>query len=90
MKHYVYIIESEVDGTYYKGYSQHPINRLEQHNGGKTRYTMLKIPWKLIYIQSYPTKKEALIRERALKKYSRAQIEELILSIKNELNNGLI
>ncbi|MBK9272714.1 MAG: GIY-YIG nuclease family protein [Saprospiraceae bacterium] len=67
MKHYVYIIESEVDGTYYKGYSQHPINRLEQHNGGKTRYTMLKIPWKLIYIQSYPTKKEALIRERALK-----------------------
>ncbi|MCA6498232.1 MAG: GIY-YIG nuclease family protein, partial [Chitinophagaceae bacterium] len=31
MAHYVYIIESVQDGTFYKGYSQDPLKRLQQH-----------------------------------------------------------
>ncbi|MBK7812478.1 MAG: GIY-YIG nuclease family protein [Saprospiraceae bacterium] len=86
MEHYVYIIESEMDGTFYKGYSLNPLKRLEAHNEGETEFSAMKIPWKLVFLQSYASKKEALIRERALKKYSRSQIEQLLLSTKNELN----
>ena len=78
MKHYVYIIQSELDNSYYKGYSLNPIKRLEEHNLGGSTYTSNKIPWKLIYVEEFENKTEALIRERSLKKYSRKQINDLI------------
>ena len=87
MKHYVYIIYSEKFDKYYKGYTTHPILRLQEHNDGFSRYTSHFVPWKLVYLQSFDTKKEALIRERVLKKYSKEQIKELIGSPKNELKN---
>jgi len=86
MEHYVYIIESEINGTFYKGYSLNPLKRLDAHNDGETEYSAMKTPWKLVFLQSFASKKEALIRERVLKKYSRSQIEQLLLSTKNELN----
>ena len=85
MEHFVYIICSEVDGTYYKGYTMDPGARLEAHNRGESQFTRGKLPWRLVYVQSIGSKKEALIRERVLKKYSRNQIEELIKSGSNEL-----
>jgi putative endonuclease len=84
--HYVYILLSHKDGSYYKGYSENPIARLNQHNEGKSRYTSFKCPWKLIHMEMYSTKSEALKRERSLKKYSHAQIEVLVRSSKNILN----
>jgi len=90
MEHFVYIICSEVDGTFYKGYTMDPGARLEAHNRGESQFTRGKLPWRLVYVQSIGSKKEALIRERVLKKYSRNQIEELIKSGSNEfkLNEG--
>jgi putative endonuclease len=60
--YYVYIIQSLKDGSYYKGYSENPISRLNQHNEGKSHYTSLKCPWKLIDLEQYLTKSEALKR----------------------------
>jgi putative endonuclease len=79
----VYIIRSQLDGTYYKGFSENPLNRLLQHNMGECTYTSRKMPWQLVYIEELPTKREALIRERALKKYAHSQIQKLILTEKN-------
>jgi hypothetical protein len=47
MNYYVYIIESLVDGTFYKGYTLDFNERLKQHNEGWSHYTSRKIPWKL-------------------------------------------
>ena len=67
MPFYVYIIKSEVDGTYYKGSSENYLQRLSDHNAGLSDYTSRKIPWKLIYVEVHPTKSSALTRERKLK-----------------------
>jgi predicted GIY-YIG superfamily endonuclease len=42
MPWFVYIIQSEMDGTYYKGSSQDPYKRLLQHNAGESFYNVLK------------------------------------------------
>ena len=83
--HYVYIIYAIDDDKYYKGYSTRPYSRLEEHNLGLSRYTKHFRPWELVYIKSYDTKREALTRERSLKKYSKLQIRELIASSSNEV-----
>ena len=81
----VYIIQSQADNSYYKGYSTDPLLRLEQHNNKESAYTSAKTPWRLVYIEILDSKTEALKRERVLKKYSHNQIEQLVLSPKNEL-----
>jgi len=87
MSFYVYIIQSQVDGSYYKGFSENPPNRLLQHNNGECSYTSRKTPWAFVYIEQLSTKREALIRERGLKKYAHAQIQKLILTNKNLLKD---
>ncbi|RZK48612.1 MAG: GIY-YIG nuclease family protein [Pedobacter sp.] len=83
MVHYVYIIRSLSSGIFYRGYSLDPIARLEQHNEGLSSYTSGKGPWELVYIEAFEDKKPALVRERSLKKYSRAQLQIVITSDKN-------
>jgi putative endonuclease len=87
MPFYVYIIQSKVDESYYKGFSENPASRLLQHNNGDSQYTSGKMPWQLVYVEELPTKREALIREKVLKKYSHAQIVSLINSVKNIVNS---
>ena len=71
MAYFVYIIQSEVDNTYYKGFTENLENRIWEHNNGKSRYTSKKIPWKLVYLEEYETKKEALIREKQIDRIGR-------------------
>jgi putative endonuclease len=56
MAYYVYIIESQVDGSYYKGYSENPRLRLIQHNNKESDYTSHKVPWILIYVEENASK----------------------------------
>ena len=86
MHYYVYIIESLVDGSFYKGFTLDFNERVKQHNEGWSNYTSRKIPWKLVHLEIYETKAEALKREVAVKKYSHKQIESLRKSPKNCLN----
>jgi putative endonuclease len=85
MSYYVYIIQSEMDGSYYKGFSEDYQERLIWHNAGRSTYTSRKIPWKLVHVEIHFTKKEALTREKNLKKATQARLEELIKSPKNIL-----
>lgn len=82
MSHYVYIIQSLADDSYYKGYSADPIKRVTQHNEGDCRYTSGKTPWKLVYVELCNSKSDALKREKALKKYSHVYIEVRDASVK--------
>jgi putative endonuclease len=85
-EYYIYIIQSEVDGSYYKGYTEDPLLRLQRHNNGETQSTRHLCPWKLVYIETHLSKTIALIREKNLKKATRERLQALIDHPKNEVN----
>ncbi len=87
MPYFVYIIQSQLDFTFYKGSSENPLERLEQHNMGQTPSTKFKRPWKLLYIEQLPTKREMLIREKKLKRGNKDYFQKLINGNKNILNH---
>lgn len=84
--YYVYIIFSAIGDCYYKGVTNAPLKRLDEHNLGMSRYTSKFNDWKLVYLEITDNKRQALIREKAIKKYSKKQINDLIHSNKNQLN----
>ena len=89
MSFYVYLIQSELDGTFYKGSSENPLQRLQQHNAGLSHYTSTKRPWKLVFIEEMPSKKEMLIREKKLKRGNAAYFAKLINGASNILDQFL-
>ncbi len=82
---YTYIVEC-ADGSYYCGWTNNIERRLKAHNGGRggAKYTHAKGPVKLIYLESFAKKSEAMKREAEIKKLTRVQKEELIKSERNE------
>ena len=75
---FVYIVRC-ADGTLYTGYARDPDARVKAHNSGRgARYTAGRRPVRLVYAESCESVGDALRREYALKKRSRAQKEELI------------
>ncbi|HTR81565.1 MAG TPA: GIY-YIG nuclease family protein [Bacteroidota bacterium] len=77
--YYVYILYSEKKKKYYIGSTNDVIRRLAQHNSATKGYTSAGQPWQLKYREAYPTKLEALRREKEIKKMkSRKFIEALI------------
>lgn len=70
----VYILEC-ADGTLYTGYTTDLTRRIEEHNNGKVgaKYTKARRPVLLRYAEEFATLSEALKREAALKKLSRAE-----------------
>jgi putative endonuclease len=87
---YVYIIQSQKDNTFYKGFSEHPLVRFIFHNEGKSKYTSKKIPWKLVALFEFNSKNEALIKEKKIKKYPNKSLIALIKSEKNILDQFLV
>ena len=77
--YYVYILQSQKNGSYYIGYSKDVDRRLAEHNRGKAKATRYEIPFKLVYTESFTTSIEAKRREHYLKKQkSRKYIADLI------------
>ena len=75
---FVYIIYSATYDIYYKGISADIAKRLDEHNCNQSRYTSGKGPWELVYHEQVDSKKEALIREKQIKKWNRLTIERAI------------
>ena len=65
---YVYLIQSEVDASFYIGYTSNLELRIKQHNNGESTYSRRKKPWKLVYSEELENKTSALKREKFLKK----------------------
>jgi len=68
MEYWVYILQSEKDGSYYIGYTSDIEERLKRHNERRSRYTRSKAPWKLIYQEVFTTRSEAMKREQETKR----------------------
>lgn len=70
---YVYIITNGA-GILYTGISNEPNRRVEEHNSDTgARFTRGKGPWRIVYLETYETKSEALKREYAVKQLSKAK-----------------
>jgi putative endonuclease len=65
---YTYLIYSKSHRIFYKGFTTDVIKRVEQHIHSKTKYTRIANDWKLVFVKSHPSKKEALEHERLLKR----------------------
>ncbi|MBK5246654.1 MAG: GIY-YIG nuclease family protein [Peptostreptococcaceae bacterium] len=69
--YYTYILQCS-DGTLYTGYAVDINQRVAAHNSGKgSKYTRGRLPVTLVYYEVLDTKKEALQRERQIKKLDR-------------------
>lgn len=79
MAYYVYILEC-ADETLYIGSTNDLAKRLHAHNHSKSgaHYTKIRRPVILKYSEKFETKSQALKREHALKKLSRA--EKIVLT----------
>ena len=85
----VYILRCG-DGTLYTGWTNDLDKRLKTHAAGKgAKYTRARLPVTLVYAESLPTKSEALRREAALKRLSRAKKLELIQKYGTEEKNRI-
>ncbi len=75
---YTYILRCS-DGTLYTGWTNHLKKRLKAHNE-KTgaKYTKGRTPVRLVYFEEYDTKEEAMRREFAIKRLTRAEKMTLV------------
>lgn len=65
--YFVYVIQSEIIQHLYIGFTEDPKARLAAHNKGDNISTHTGRPWRLIYLEAYLHKQDALNREKFLK-----------------------
>ena len=76
---YCYIVEC-ADGTYYTGWALDPEKRVQVHNKGRgAKYTKMRLPVKLVYVEEQPDRVTAMKRERAIKRMTREKKQELFM-----------
>jgi putative endonuclease len=80
----VYILYSESLDRYYTGHTKDVMERLNQHNAGRTPSTKSGRPWIIAYTESFGNKASASAREAEIKRMkSRSYIESLITVTKS-------
>ena len=76
--HYAYMVRC-ADGSLYTGWTNDLARRVAAHNAGRgAKYTKSRRPVELCYAEAFATKEEAMRREAAIKRLSRAQKLALI------------
>jgi putative endonuclease len=76
---FTYIIYSEIRDRYYISHAQNPATELVRHNTGEMSATRKDKPWRLVYVEKYPTETDAIRRKKEIKgKKSRSYIEQLL------------
>jgi len=65
---YTYILFSEKMQKHYVGQTNNIEKRIERHNLQKEKSTKYGTPWKLIYSEKLPTRSEAMLKEKQIKK----------------------
>jgi putative endonuclease len=77
--YYLYIIQNNINQSYYIGHTRNIGERVKRHNEGRSKYTAQKGSWRMIYQEIFQTRGEAMKREKEIKeKKSKKYIEYLI------------
>ena len=75
---YVYIVRCS-DGSLYTGWTTDVERRIKLHNQGRgAKFTRGRGPVRLVHLESFTNKSDALKREAAIKKLTRVKKEQLI------------
>ncbi|WP_087974012.1 GIY-YIG nuclease family protein [Oceanobacillus rekensis] len=83
-EHIVYILRCK-DDSLYTGYTNNLENRLNMHESGKgAKYTRGRGPFKVVYVETFSTKEEAMKMEYQIKKLSRKDKQLLIGELSKE------
>lgn len=83
----VYILRCS-DGSLYTGWTNNLSARLHAHQSGSgAKYTRSRLPVELVYTENCSTRSEALRREAAIKRLSRAEKLTLIETQKNRASS---
>ncbi len=70
---FVYIVQC-ADGTFYTGWAMDVLARVKIHNDGRgAEYTQTRRPVLLVYSETWPSRAEAMRRERQIKRWPRAR-----------------
>ncbi len=78
MSFYVYILRC-TDGSYYAGHTDNLEKRLAAHQSGEIQgYTYSRRPVRVVFMQEFPSREDAFLRERQIKGWSRRKKEALI------------
>ena len=91
--YYFYVLYSLKDGRLYKGCTSNLLQRIQQHNAGRTPSTKYRRPLILLYFEEYEEKKEATQREAWSKSLEGGSalkellIKKSLLTIKGQLND---
>lgn len=72
---YVYVIKSKKDSKLYIGVTKDLKRRFCEHNQGLNKSTKYRVPFILVYYESYASEKDARIRERKLKQFKNSYAE---------------
>lgn len=78
MNFFVYILQSQVNNSFYKGSTDDLKRRFSEHNEGKSPSTKRYAPWNLVWYASKKNRSEALVLEKKLKNLSVERTIELI------------
>jgi putative endonuclease len=71
--YYVYIILCK-DNTFYTGHTKDVDSRLKLHMSGKaSRYTRTHKPKRIVYVEEFGSRAEAMRRERGIKRLNHGQ-----------------
>ncbi|MEM3457943.1 MAG: GIY-YIG nuclease family protein [Candidatus Bathyarchaeia archaeon] len=80
MPYYVYIIQCN-GGCFYTGYTKDLDLRMRLHVNGKgAKYTRMHKPKKLVYVEEFNSRSEAMRREKIIKRMTHCQKLELTKS----------
>jgi len=75
---YVYILKG-ADDSYYTGHTDNPEVRVAAHRMALTgSWVSKRLPVEVVFVESAPTREEALAFEQQIKRWSRAKKEALI------------
>ena len=72
--YFVYYLKSDKNNDLYIGSTENVNKRLGQHNKGRVKSTKPYHPWKLLGYEEYPTRNEAMMREKFLKSHQQKEI----------------
>jgi putative endonuclease len=76
--YFVYMLLCD-DGSYYTGYTSNVLSRFERHKKGHgARYTRMRQPRKIVYLQRFSTRRAAMRRERQIKTLGHGEKRDLV------------
>jgi len=85
---YIYVLYSDVNKSFYVGFTHDLRKRLAKHNSGLNFSTQFYRPWQLVYYEAHTNEKDARRREKYLKTTAgdralHKMLKEKLMEVKN-------